>query len=190
MPAADMVELAEDATLEECPEAFDCIGVNIAVHVPIVMFNHVIGHDLVHAKIALIFVCHEPSIGRIDTLTHEGSKVSAPHLVFGDRFGRHLPATLDRANHRRFLGATTGLRFVIWIVIFLAFAGLTAHIRFVHLDNAREQVALFGLGHGLPYLHGNPPGRVLVDLKVTRELEGGKALLRVQHQRNGEKPFL
>ena len=59
MTKADVLELVDDATLEHGPKSFNRIGVNIPVHVPVVMLNYVMGENLVHAEIAFVLVRHE-----------------------------------------------------------------------------------------------------------------------------------
>ena len=44
--------------------------------------------------------------------------------------------------------------------------------------------------HCLANLHGDPPGGVLVYLKVTRQLESRQSLLGVQHEHDGQEPLL
>lgn len=46
------------------------------------------------------------------------------------------------------------------------------------------------LPHALPNLHHHPPRGVLVDLEIARQLERGQAFFCIQHQRDGQKPFL
>ena len=59
MTKADVLELVDDATLEHGPKSFNRIGVNIPVHVPIIMLNYVMGESLVYAGIAFVLVRHE-----------------------------------------------------------------------------------------------------------------------------------
>ena len=46
------------------------------------------------------------------------------------------------------------------------------------------------LRHGLPDLHGDAPGRNLVDLEIARKLEGRQPLIGVQDERDRQEPLL
>jgi len=172
VPPADAVELAKHAALQQGPEAFDGVGVNVSVHVPVLVLDDGVRQNLGHAEIALVFVGDQAGPGRIDALPHEGPHVPALHLLFGRRFSRYLATALDRADHGSLVGApATFVRPVI--VPSITLARLAAYIGFVHFHDARQKAALFGLRHRLADLHGDTLGGVLVHVQITGELKCG-----------------
>jgi len=136
---ADTVELAEHAALQQSPEAFDGVGVNVPVHVPISVLDDGMRQHLGHAEITLVFIGDQAGPGRIDALPHEGPHVAALHLLLGRRFGRYLATALDRTDHGSLVGAPAAFVRPV-IVPSITLARLAANIGFVRMSHPKKNV--------------------------------------------------
>ena len=75
MLAAHTVELPKYTALEQRPEAFNGVYVNIPVNVPVGVFNDAVRQKLVHAKVALIFVSHKVRLTKVYVITNESTEI-------------------------------------------------------------------------------------------------------------------
>ena len=85
---------------------------------------------------------------------------------------RDLPTALYRADDGYLLGAASPKMLTTRAVTFSPFTWLSANVRLIHFDDTSEEPPLFGLGHGLANLHGDPPSGILVHLEVSGKLKG------------------
>ena len=167
---ADAVKLPEHAALQQGPKPFYRVGVNIAIHIPFLVLDNGMGHHPGHAEIAFVFVRHQGGRLCVHPFPDKGPQVLTLHLVFLYGLRRDPAASLNGADNGGFPGAAPGFRLVVGVVVVFALAGLAADMGFVHLNDAGQQLALLCLGHGFTYLHGYPPGRVLVDFQISGKL--------------------
>ena len=65
---------------------------------------------------------------------------------------------------------------------------LSAQVRIVDFDPAFQRIQVFPAGHGFHELVLDAPGRAVTDSQLAFERQGGKIVLRLAHQVDGQKP--
>ena len=172
---AHLVESAHEGALEEAPDAFDAVRVNVA--------DDPFFFGVVHGFMARVVV-GDPDIGlefvRVDGLgliLHVAldEVVERPTLDIGDAFDANLAAALDGARDPRLVALAPHL---------------AAYERFIDLDHAEERRAFKGfVAHRLADAVAEIPRRFVGNAKRPLHLVGGDALLGFAHEVDGNKPL-
>lgn len=186
MAQRDAVILSKDATLQQTPERFDGVGVNFAIGIADLVIDDLMRHEVLYAKIPAVFICDENGVSNVHIVAHHLGKTyrSQLGLVHGPR--NDSSATLNHADHWRFVGSTSTLMLSSSGPI--AFAGFAADVALVHFDDALEQLAL--LEHGITNTHSHEPCCVFVNFQIAPQLPSRDAFLGIQQKGDGEKPLL
>ena len=151
---ADTVELPEHAALQQSPEAFNGVGVDITVHIPFLVLDNGMGQHSGHAVVTFVFIRHQGGGLCVYPFLDEGPQVLTLHLVFLYGLRRDPAASLNGADNRGFPGAAPGFRLVVGVVVVFALAGLATDIGFVHLNDAGQEFALLSrLRRCIPLTH-------------------------------------
>ena len=181
-----MVVLADPGTFKVRPKAFNRVGVNSAVNVPLAVVDAEPRHDAVNGAISLVLVGDKDSLGDINGALDKAHD-ALPAQVMGDT-GHDFAAPLDRAYNSGLFRATPTLGRVV-IIIALITPGLPTHVSFVHFNDILEQLA-FLARHGStdPLLH--VPSGLMGRLDIAPQLIAGQAFLRVDHEGDRQEPLL
>ena len=182
MAKCNAVVLAGDATLQQSPERFDGIGMNLPVYIGDLMVNHGMAHEAANLDVAAVLIRDEDGIGYVDVVAHKLGKALGIQLGLIDRTGNDVPATFQNPDHGSLRSTTSAL------VRSATFTGLPTDVALVHLHDAPEKFAL--LKHGVSDSHAHKPSRVFVDLEIAGKLAGGDALLGIQHKGDRQEPDL
>jgi hypothetical protein len=178
--AAHFVECADDAALEDRPEAFDGLRVDCAddiltarmvnSRVRVIPIERIVGRILIRTKQA-------HSMG--DGFADERGKSIGTHVR--DNARDHVSLSADGANDRRFAGpdaagSTVAAAFIPMLVFRQA-----ADECFIDFDNAAE---LLDILHqcGSDFVAHEPSGFIGTEAHVTTNLKSAHAFLASQHQ--------
>lgn len=183
--AARLVERANNAALEQRPEAFDCVGVNGADDVLAAR----VAHDFVviavlEVAVAGPIVRRQKADAIRDSLADELAEFFGADAI--DDAGNDLALAGDRADDRRLAGANAALAAVAPAMPVVRFA---ADKRLVHFHNA-EQLALGAVTHGDADTVAHIPSRLVgAGAEHPVDLVGAHALFRVVHQERDLEPL-
>jgi hypothetical protein len=178
------VERADHATLEDRPEALDCVRVNGANNVLLLVVLHGLARIFDQPIVNLIVVgCQQANLVGNDFADKR-------HGVLGvdviENAGDHVALPLDCANDRRLAGRLrTGLSVVPLVP--MAVLVLAADVGFVDFDDAAQLQCRINQRRADFVAHGM--GRlVATETHHALNLEGAHALLARQHQMGDPEP--
>ncbi len=185
--AADFVECADHAALNQRPETFDCLSMNRA--------NNVLADRMVNARVWVITVKRivaSPLIGakqtdfRGNALAHKFREGRGPHVV--DDAGDHVALTAhgscdDGLARTDSTGSTATTALVPMPVL-----GFAADESLVHLHDAHELAEGAILQTGADAVTHIPSGAVRAEAEHPVDLQGADAFLARQHQVHHPEP--
>jgi len=183
--AADLVETADDATLQQRPEAVDCPGVDNAVNVLLCRMPHKpMGERVFEIPIAGMFVGRDQADFFGYRLPHEGIKSRS--IGMRDHSRHDVALAADCADDRDFAGTFAANAAVPLVPVFVV--GFAADIGFVYLDDAHE-FAKIRVREAATNAVAHIPSRMIrAEAHHTMDLKGADTLLASQHQIHNFKP--
>ena len=182
---ADMMIRADDATLQQCPETFDVIGMYFAAHVlKRFVINGLVAKCLMQFLIARTFVGRDQVNFFRNHLTHK----------LRHRFSRSVNNNLaddvslasDCADDRDLADrpAPANLKPLAQRTVDV----LSADVGFIDLDNAHELAEVW-IFHSRPQSHAHiPSGLIRTASDPAMDLQGADSLTRSDHEMQHAKP--
>src|SRR6185437_10082276 len=184
---ADLMECADDAALDDRPEAFNRVGVDCTNDVfAFRMLDDLVRVQLLDVVIANPFIGHEKADLARHGIHHEFGEHFAADRINGARHDVALAA--DSANHRGFArakAATSGTATALPTVLVL---GLSADERFIHFDDPTKLVEIFLDQRRADAMAHIPSRFVGAETEMAMDLPRAHALLAGQHEVNDLKP--
>jgi len=184
---ADLVERADNAALEDRPEALNRIRVDCADNV----FMFGVSDESVLRIFTLQGVIGAQVVGREQAnfvgngLAHEAGQRVTIKAINDPR--HHVAAPLDRADHGSLTGAGAASAAITLVPMLVA--GLSADIRFVHLDDAHQLLKFLVLERGPDAVAHVPSRLVAAEAHVAVDLSSGDALLAGRHKVDDPEPL-
>ncbi len=183
----DVVEAAHDATLEEAPERFEIVGVNLAANIFALTVTDSFMREVFFQKAVTGVLIGRHQVNRLaDGLAHEGVESDGVRVL--NYLTDHVPLTADGSYHADFPAplATTDVRLFVPMAVLV----LAANESFINLDNTHK-LAKIGIVHRSAKPHAHIP-RCLVgtasDLPLN--LKSADALLGIEHLPKNLEPSL
>jgi len=183
MAKGDFVVLADDAALQQSPESFDCVGVNLAIGIGEFMIDRAMRHEGFEPDVSLVFVSNENRVSAVDVFAYQFCEALMFQLGLVNWLSDDPPATFNHADYwHLFRGTRTHSPLTITL------ARLPADKGFVHFHDTFEQFAL--LKHSVANPHPHVPRGILIHFQIAGQLASGKPFFGVQNERDRQKPFL
>jgi hypothetical protein len=181
---ADLVERADDAALDEGPEAFDRVRVDRADDVLALGMVDRRMLDAVRQVVvgASVIVREEAYLVR-DGFADEVSKRLAVRA--GDHASNYVPLALDCADHDRLALAARPVMPIAAVAVLV----LAADVGFVNLDDAHQLAKFLVREPGADAMAHEPSGSVGAEAHHAVDLEGANPFLAGEHQENDAEPL-
>jgi hypothetical protein len=183
---AHLVECANDAALEDGPEALNRVGVDCADHIlALGMVNDAVREFLAQLPVACPIVGAKQADLMRDGFTDKSLKRAC--LQISDDASDHIPFAADGADDWGFTRTNTapaaGTTLIPMLVLFLANDKC-----FVDLNNTAEFLNIFDQGNPDLVTHF-PSGLIGTEAHVTHDLQGAHTLLTDQHEMGDLEPI-
>lgn len=183
--AADLVIGADNATLEDAPEAFNRVGMDRADNVvAAALADDPVRQIATKQPIARMLIGAEQANLVRNSLMHKAVQSCGIRVV--DNPQHHVSLAADSADHRRFTGANAA-RSAVALVLMLV-RRFAAHIGFVNLDNAAKLIEILFDQRRANAMAHIPSGLVRAETEMTVDLPRAHALFAGEHQVNDLKP--
>jgi hypothetical protein len=184
---ADLVERADNAPLEDRPEAFNGLSVDGAANIlPGGMVNCLMREISVEVLVTNPFVGAEQAHLVGNDFANELFECRGANVA--DNAGDDITFALDSASHNGFAGAARPA-FAASALIFMPVLGLPADEGFVHFDNAHE-LAEFLVSQPGADARAHIPSRFEgAEPECSMDLTGGNALFAGEHQVDDPEPI-
>ena len=184
VPGTDLVILAYDAPLQDCPKALNVVRVDISADIGFLMVDRLVVDEELQPAITRELVCHDCCALDLNLFPDEACKRLGLEVL--GHLGPNISSTLEDTDHGNLFRSTTALAARMGLVVALTW--LTTNISLVGFNDALQKLPVFN--HSPANSHSHVPCRVLVHVDITRELTGTDSFLRVQDKGDCQKPFL
>lgn len=183
----DVVEAANDATLDDRPESFDCLSMDGANNVLLFcMVDYGVRIFLAEMFVADPLIGTEQADFMRDGFVHEGFECSGANVF--DHAGYDIALALYGTNNRSFARANSASATAAAALILVLILRQSADESFVNLDHAAKLLNIFDQGDTDLVAH-HPCGFVRAEAHVSHDLKGAHALLAGQHEVNDAIPI-
>jgi hypothetical protein len=172
-------------TLQDCPDAFDAVGVRHAVNV---LLGAVVDRAVIVAIDARVGRMRVGAEHRIIFYIRDYGVLNRAGLGIREDNGLYVATTFAHAKHSGLpSAASASMEFLaLVLVLFLA-----AKIRLVGFNDARQQAATIrAIAARLADALKHEPRRLLRDAEFLADLHGRNALARRRYQVHGVQPFI
>jgi hypothetical protein len=180
---AHIVVRAEHSALEQRPERFDAVRMDLAAHVlAIAVLDDFMRHRPFQVAIASVFISRDQLNLVADGIAHKTGQRLRIRVL--DHLADHVTLAGDRANDGNLTSRAASALLLVPVAIVL----FPAHVRLINLDRA-EQLGQAVILHRGTNTHDHVPSRAVVaaaDLPV--DLERADSLLALGHQVDHLKP--
>lgn len=178
---ADVLIRAHDGALQERPERFDVLSVNLAAHV----FALTVAHDFMlrNEAIPRVFVGCDKAYIICHYFSHEATKRRSISIL--DDLASYVAFAADRTNDRSLAGRTACHRNLL---VPMAVVVLATNVGFVYLDRAHKFREVFILHCGTDALKYVPSRLIRARTDHSMNLKGRDALFALAHQIDNFKP--
>jgi hypothetical protein len=183
--ATDLVIGADNAALEDAPEAFNRVGVDRTDNViAAALADDMMRKVTTKKPIAGMFIRAEQA----DLVRHSFMNEAVKRARIGavDHSQHHVSLAADSADHWRLAGTLAAARAIAFVLV--SIRRLAAHIGFVHLDNAAQLVEILFDQRRANAMAHIPSGFVRTKTEVAMDLPRAHSLFASEQQMNDAIP--
>ena len=181
---ADLMERADHATLEQAPEGFDVVGMDVPAHVFLI---HV-GDDVMRIAFLTEFAVAPRIISsdQIDFLIHgiAHERFQGWRVGSFDHLADHIAFASDGPNHRHFVAPANDMPFLVPMAVFIP-APDVCFIDFNFAHQFRKSSVLHRRPDAMAHI---PRGAVVPAPDLAMNLQGTDAFLGLSHQVDDLEP--
>ena len=185
---ANLVERADDTTLEYAKESLNGVGVNRTSNIFILaMANRAVRVFTIKAAIPLALIRREQANPVRHGFAHKGVKGFGAGI--GNHPSDHVAGPLDSPDHDFLARATSPAEVATTALTLVLVLGLAAHKCFIHF-NVAHQLAEFNVAEGSADLVAHRPSSLVgAEAHHAMNLKRADALLAGEHQVNNAEPL-
>lgn len=184
---ADFMKRANNAALEDRPEAFDRVGVDRAHDVlALAVINNAMRELAVKLPIAGECICAKQAYLFGNRTTHEGTQ-GCP-IYAGDNASNNFAFALNGTNDRDFTGTDTTSAAAPAALVFVPVLGEPADESFINFHNSHELPEIFVRHSGAETVSHVPSSFERAEIHHAPKLASADAFLANEHQMQNAEP--
>jgi hypothetical protein len=184
---ADVVVRPNDAALQQRPERFDAVGVNLPAHIlASAMADGFMSkaYGVQMRVTAMLIGCYKVN-GPADSLANEATKRRSIGVV--DYLANHIALSADRADDTNLARAESAGNMSLFVR--MAILVLAANERFIYFHNTHQLREPIILHRGANAMAHIPSSLFLFESHDALNIQGTDPLFGIQHQEGNHKPF-